>query len=135
MINNPRALRIIYSMFALLWFAALVLIERMGPGFVRFYAGDVMVTGFLFWCVLAVKPSLNAVYLGLSILVVALIVEVLQLFRLEWLREILGRKTSNLVLGNNFDWGDVLAYVIGLLISVGIYHLIGLRTNTTNKTT
>ena len=126
--QNLSRLRFLFGALAFVWFVSLIIIERMGPGFIRFYVGDFMVVGFLFWCVLIAKPSVNGFSAGLCILGIAVGVEVLQLFTLSGLRNMLGEKASSLILGNRFDWGDLLAYVAGTVFSVGIHHLILERT-------
>ncbi len=83
-------------------------------GFVRFYLGDYLVV-MLLYC--AVKAVVNAspFRVALGVLLFSCLVEVLQSVNLIGL---LGLQHSNLaktVMGQCFEWTDLLAYTLGVL--------------------
>ncbi len=90
------------------------------PGFVAAYAGDVLwaTAAYLGVTLLAPRVSL-AVAAGLAG-VIALGVEVSQLWKPAWLEAIRHTRLGGLVLGFDFVASDLLCYAVGVLLGVAV---------------
>jgi hypothetical protein len=91
--------------------------------FVRPYVGDVLVVMLIFFAVRAVWP-VRAVPLAIGVLCFAVAVEATQAMGLI---EILGwsdNTLAKLVMGNTFQWGDLVCYLIGSVTSLCIIRIV-----------
>ncbi len=109
-----------YFAFATLIFIIEVLIALfVQDNFVRPYVGDVLVV-ILIYCFVRSFLQVPIIPLALSVLVFSFTIEILQYIRIV---EILGLENSQLartVMGTSFAWIDLLAYVIGVSIVLGV---------------
>ena len=116
--NKSRLLgmssRMWYGLFALIWLSIGILIWLYGHGWVRNYGGDVLVVGFMLWCVLVVSPTLDIRIAAILVFFIAIVIELSQFYELTVMRSMLGEKLSSLILGHSFDWLDILSYLVGL---------------------
>ena len=87
--------------------------------FVRPYVGDVLVVMLLFFAVRAVW-QVRPVPLAIGVLVFAIAVEITQALDLIGLLGWSENTLTKLVLGNTFQWGDLVCYLIGSVASLGI---------------
>ena len=89
----------------------------MRDRFVRPYLGDVLVVMLIFFALRALHPF-RPVPLALGTFVFAVAVEVLQAWdligRLGWSSSTMAK----LVLGNTFQWGDLVCYATGCAASI-----------------
>ncbi|HEY9811707.1 MAG TPA: DUF2809 domain-containing protein [Halomicronema sp.] len=96
--------------------AGLSILIYRGPGWVwlRYYGGDIVAVAFLYF-------TLSLFYTGSPpirfsiIATIALFIELAQLFHLTPPN---GSLLSTLVFGSNFDYFDLLAYILGLFLAV-----------------
>lgn len=82
--------------------------------FVRPYMGDFLVV-ILIYCFLRIFWKAQVWIVALSVLLFSFLVELSQYFKLI---NVLGLKDSiaaQLILGNTFQWGDLLAYTLGMV--------------------
>lgn len=82
---------------------------------IRPYGGDVLVVIMIYYFIKAFIET-KSVYICISTLLFAYIVEILQYLKMV---EILGVQNNKLlvtILGSSFSWGDMLAYTIGIAI-------------------
>ena len=91
--------------------------------FVRPYLGDVLVVILIFFAVRTIW-SIRPLPLAIGAFLFACLVEITQAMgliqRLGWSDNILAK----LVLGNTFQWGDLLCYLIGSVASLWIARLL-----------
>ncbi|MCC9168040.1 DUF2809 domain-containing protein [Pontibacter harenae] len=106
---------------------ALFLVEVLIAGFVhdaivRPYVGDFLVVMLIYCFVKSfVAASVGSVAAGA--LIFAYLVELLQYLNfIVWLG-LKSSKLANVVLGNQFEWIDMLAYTLGALAIVGVEKL------------
>ena len=107
-----------YAFSALLLFITEVLIALfVHDQFIRPYIGDFLVV-ILIYCF--VKSFLNTpvVPTALGVLVFAYTVELLQYFRIVELLGLQHSKAARIIIGSSFEWQDMLAYTMGILIVV-----------------
>lgn len=112
----------LFIAFALL--ASEVLIASFAHDrFVRPYVGDVLVVMLIFFAIRALWQA-PALPLAAGILCFAVLVETTQALhlidRLGWSHNTLAK----LVLGNTFQWGDMLCYIVGSLTTLVLVHLL-----------
>jgi len=90
---------------------------------VRPYLGDVLVVMLLFCSVRAFRRA-PPLPLAIAVLGFAVLVEITQalnlIHRLGWSDNTLAK----LILGNTFQWGDLLCYLMGTMASLGIVRLV-----------
>ena len=89
------------------------------PNWYVTYAGDFlwsMLVYFLFANIFQLSTKIAF----LSSLVFAYTIEVSQLFHPAWLESIRSIKVFALILGHGFLWSDILAYTLGITLSVVI---------------
>lgn len=86
--------------------------------FIRPYVGDVLVVILLYAFVRILFPE-KPVYLSLGIFLFAVFVEITQLIPLVDLLGIQNR-FIRIVMGTSFAWGDMLAYLAGSVINLGL---------------
>ena len=107
-----------YAFSALLLFITEVLIALfVHDQFIRPYIGDFLVV-ILIYCF--VKSFLNTpvVPTALGVLVFAYTVELLQYFRIVELLGLQHSKAARIIIGSSFEWQDLLAYTLGILVVV-----------------
>lgn len=86
----------------------------MHDGFVRPYVGDFLVV-ILVYCFVCTFLQAPVVPVGIGVLLFAYIVEILQYFNMVKHLGLQHSRLANIVLGNHFEWGDMLAYTLGIL--------------------
>ena len=87
------------------------------PGLFAEYTGDALYTvaAFCGWAWLF--PAARGARLGLVAFLSSALVEVSQLLRWEWLVEVRATRFGGLVLGQGFQWVDLLAYAVGAAVA------------------
>ena len=85
--------------------------------FIRGFMGDVLVVIFIFSSVKIFFPKINSLKLGLGVFCFASIIEFLQLFKIAQKFNLKSRFLI-IVLGNTFDFFDLIAYLSGVLLVV-----------------
>lgn len=105
----------IYFLFAVLLFGIETIIAIYFKGsFVRHVLGDYLVV-ILIYCLVQSITSFTKQKTAIAVLLFAYCVEIIQGLDLI---ELLGYKRTNftdLTLGSTFDWGDLLAYTLGIV--------------------
>lgn len=107
-----------YFIAALLLFITEVLIALfVHDQFIRPYIGDFLVV-ILIYCF--VKSFLNTpvVPTAIGVLIFAYTVELLQYFRIVEVLGLQHSRAARIIIGSSFEWQDMLAYAMGILIVV-----------------
>lgn len=104
-----------YLVVAILLFVVEVLIAvYVNDNFVRPYFGDFLVVILIYYFIRAfLKIPVNL--LAISVLLFAYLVEVLQYFKFIKLLGLQHSRLANIILGNSFQWIDIVAYTLGIL--------------------
>jgi hypothetical protein len=98
--------------------------------FVRPYLGDVLVVMLLFFAVRAFW-QLPPLPLAMGVLCFAVVVEATQALGLIRLLGWSDNTLAKLVMGNTFQWGDLVCYLIGSVASLSIFRVIPSRRQAT----
>lgn len=120
----PRVLGV--NWLFLLLTAALFIIEVLiarysHSGFIRGFAGDVLVVLLLFCAVRSVL-RIPVIPLAVLVLLFAYLIELGQRFGLVDLLGLGQYRLARIVIGSHFDWWDLVAYSTGFVIICLVYH-------------
>lgn len=83
---------------------------------VPLFVGDVLWAIMIFFMVQFVFIDINIYVLFLASLMICYMVEISQLYQVEWLNNIRSTILGSLVLGQVFMWSDIIAYTVGITI-------------------
>jgi hypothetical protein len=92
--------------------------------FVRPVVGDFLVV-ILIYCFLQTFLKAKVLTLGIAVLIFAYLVEFSQYFKLIYILGLQDSITARLIMGNTFQWEDLVAYTLGVLLTIGIEKLRG----------
>ena len=135
LLNNVRLhvhevlrFKIIYMKFNLKSFITFILlfiteiIIAQTSGFIRHTFGDFLVVMLLYYFV---KSFFNIApkKLAISILIFSFSVEILQNFNLVKMLGLESSRMANIIIGNTFSYGDLIAYALGI-VTVLIIELV-----------
>ncbi|GAB1343048.1 ribosomal maturation YjgA family protein [Gemmatimonas sp.] len=112
-----------FLLAALLTMTTGLLVHRHGAGFgrtVQDISGDALWGMMIAWGMGALLPRVGTVARGMLAYGVCLATETSQLIRVPWLDAVRDSKLGHLVLGSDFDSRDLLAYAIGVLMTVAL---------------
>ncbi len=87
--------------------------------FIRPYAGDFLVV-ILIYCFVRSFLKAPVVVTAFSVLLFAYCVEISQYFQLVKMLGLQHSRLANIILGNSFEWIDMLAYTLGIILVIGI---------------
>ena len=87
--------------------------------FVRPYIGDLLVV-VLLYCFLRTFINLPALAIALMALLFAYFIETLQYVDFISSSGLQNSRLARILLGNSFDWGDMLAYTLGIISVIAI---------------
>jgi hypothetical protein len=105
-----------YFILTLLLFVTEVLIALyMNDDFVRPYVGDFLVV-ILLYCFLKSFLPIRTLTLAIVVLVFAYTLEVAQYFQLANHLGLPDRSIFRIIIGSSFEWSDMLAYTLGIIL-------------------
>lgn len=93
-------------------------------GFIRPYAGDFLVV-ILMYCLVMAFTVTGVNKAAVGVLVFSYMVETLQYFKITVLLGLKNVKLANIIIGNSFSWGDILAYTLGVALVLVIEKIAG----------
>jgi hypothetical protein len=83
-------------------------------GFIRHYLGDFLVV-ILIYCFIISFFKIRIIHAAIGVLLFAYFIELLQYLNFVNLISLEDNEIANVVLGNYFDWGDMLSYTLGIV--------------------
>ena len=123
-INTNKNLSSVFSFNKGYFFLAVVmfLIEVLIALFVhdqvvRPYIGDLLVV-ILIYCFIKAFANIDTVPLAIAVLIFSYLVEILQYFKLVKLLGLQRSMIATIILGNSFEWIDLIAYTAGIVLVV-----------------
>ena len=112
--------RVKYGSLALVWLVSGLLVWKYGTGFLLYYGGDVIVVGFMMWLALSLWPKLNPLITAGVVFSIAALIEFSQIFDMTTLQAFMGDAWFSLLFGSTFEWFDMVAYALGLIVCLPI---------------
>lgn len=107
-----------YFMFTVILFITEVLIALfLHDSFVRPYVGDFLVV-ILIYCFVKNFLNISVIKLAIATLLFAYLVEMLQHFQLVNYLGLQNSQLAKTILGSSFEWSDMLAYTLGIILVV-----------------
>ncbi|MFA0963423.1 DUF2809 domain-containing protein [Roseivirga sp. BDSF3-8] len=105
-----------YALLTLFLFIIEVLIALyVRDAIIRPYVGDFLVVMLVYYF-FRTFLTFSKVYLALATLLIAYLVEVLQYLNLLGALSLQDNKLARIVLGSSFEWIDMLAYTLGVIV-------------------
>jgi len=109
-----------YFLLAVLLFVIEVLIALyMHDRIIRPYIGDLLVV-ILLYCFVRAFVNISPVKIAIGVLLFSYLIEVLQYLKLVKLLGLQNSRIANVVFGNLFEWIDLVAYTVGIIIVLAI---------------
>ena len=109
-----------YFLIAILLFLVELLIAVfIDDSIIRPYGGDFLVV-MLIYCFIRSFLRIPVLKLAFSVLLFSYILEVCQYFRLVKLLGLGQSTVLRVSLGTTFEWVDLLAYTLGILVVIGV---------------
>ena len=113
----PRSRRITGLLLGLVIGAGLLSRRHPLPGVLAEYTGDALYATAAYLLFALLRPTAPRSRLGLSALAFAVAVEFSQLLRWPWLVELRSHRLGALLLGQGFQFADLLAYLVGIALA------------------
>lgn len=107
-----------YAALALLGIEVMIALF-VRDAFIRPYVGDVLAVMLVYSTLRAVTPLRLASAIAIT-LVVAFAIEAAQALDLLGALGLRGNSLARTILGGSFDWLDIAAYTVGVLIALGL---------------
>jgi hypothetical protein len=114
-----------FLLFVLLFIIEVLIALYVKDNFVRPYVGDLLVV-ILIYCFVRAFFKISIKWAAIAVLLFAYTVEVLQYFKLVKMLGLQKSTLANIVIGNTFQTGDLVAYTAG----IGIVLLVENRLST-----
>lgn len=92
------------------------------PGLLAEHAGDALYTCAAFCGLALLWPRARSVRLGTAAFAVSAAVEFTQLLSWQWLADLRANRLGALLLGQGFQWADLVAYAAGALLAAVTDH-------------
>lgn len=108
-----------FLLAVLLFFIEVLIAVFLHDKFIRPYFGDFLVV-ILIYCFCKSFLQAPVLKLAIAVLLFAYMVETLQYFKLVNLLGLQHSKLAQVVIGNSFEWTDMLAYTLGIAVVVAI---------------
>ncbi|MBC7827619.1 MAG: DUF2809 domain-containing protein [Chitinophagaceae bacterium] len=104
-----------YFFAAIILFIVEVLIALyVNDRIIRPYIGDFLVV-ILMYCFVRAFLNANAVKVAIGVLIFSYLIEFLQYLNLVGFLGLQKSRVANVVLGNYFEWIDIVAYTLGII--------------------
>ncbi|MFD0991452.1 DUF2809 domain-containing protein [Mariniflexile jejuense] len=95
----------------------ILIAKYLKTGFIRHTFGDFLVV-ILMYCFFKSFLEINSLKLAISVLIFSFIIEFLQLANLLSLLNLQNNKFVSIVLGSTFNVTDLIAYTLGIIITL-----------------
>jgi len=111
--------RIVYAIsgvvtvgLGLIWRSSLLPISP----FLKKYGGDALWALLVFFLIRFIQPRVSVVLSALVAFGFSVAIEASQLYHAPWIDLIRGMRLGSLILGNTFNWPDIPAYAVGIVL-------------------
>ena len=90
------------------------------PALVYPYLGDVLYALMIYFILGFLLPKASSFKVAALCLLVCYSIELSQLYQAEWINEIRSTRLGGLALGFGFLWSDLVCYLVGTVVGVGL---------------
>jgi fatty acid desaturase len=87
------------------------------PALVATYGGDALWAAAVFWLLAVLLPRARTAALAGAAAVIALAIEVSQLYHAPWIDAVRATRPGGLALGHGFLWSDLVCYAAGIALA------------------
>ena len=97
--------------------------RRYAPAFLApfgKYPGDALWAAMVFFALGALRPRTSTIHVGLLAIAICFVVEVMKLYQAPWVVGIRHTTIGHLVFGHVFSIGNLVAYVVGVAVAMGV---------------
>ncbi|AFZ03974.1 DUF2809 domain-containing protein [Calothrix sp. PCC 6303] len=106
-----------FYLTVLLFIVEVFIAVFIDDNFIRPFIGDVLVV-ILLYCFVRAFSNARPLTVALSVLGFSYIIEVLQYFNFVKVLGLQNNKILSVALGSVFDWKDIIAYTIGVVLVI-----------------
>ncbi|MGD1913263.1 MAG: DUF2809 domain-containing protein [Rivularia sp. (in: cyanobacteria)] len=107
----------------ILFFIEVFIAIFIKDSFIRPFVGDILVI-ILIYCFVKTFWNINSSIAALSVFIFACTIEILQYFNLVNKLGLQTNKIATVILGNTFDWKDIIAYAVGAIAALFLEDMI-----------
>ncbi|SEM04307.1 Protein of unknown function [Chitinophaga rupis] len=115
-----------FVLTVLLFITEVLIAVYVHDSFIRPYFGDFLVV-ILLYCFVSTFLQAPVKPLAIGVLLFAYLIETLQYFNLVKHLGLQHSRLANIVIGNHFEWTDIVAYTLGVLLILLLDKLIPAR--------
>lgn len=90
------------------------------PEAIARFGGDALWAAMVLWLAALARRHAATHHLALSALAIAFAVELSQLYRAPWIDALRATRGGALVLGQGFQWSDLVCYAAGVALAAGL---------------
>ncbi|WP_221392438.1 DUF2809 domain-containing protein [Dyadobacter sp. NIV53] len=109
-----------YLVFTLLLlFTEIIIALYAHDQIIRPYGGDFLVV-ILLYCFVKSIVNLEVIIAAIAVLLFSYLIEILQYFHIVEVLGLGNSKAARVIMGNSFEWADMLAYTLGIIFVVFI---------------
>jgi hypothetical protein len=107
------------------YFAGICIIVMLGLlsrhfGFIPLWVGDVLWATMIYFILRFFMLKASLLKVALISIAISYAIEFSQLYKAEWIDNMRHTFLGRMILGETFFWGDLVSYIAGILIGVGI---------------
>ena len=112
----------IHSFFLIIGTIGLGLASRSAfiPRLIYPYLGDMLYALMIYFMIGFLRSKAPSFKVATLCLLVCFSIELSQLYQADWINEIRSTRLGGLVLGFGFLWSDLVCYLVGALVGVGL---------------
>ena len=107
---NPRY----FIAFLILLITEILIATFVKQPFIRYVFGDFLVV-ILMYCFLKSFIKAASIYIAIFVLIFAYTIEIMQKYNTLALLNLENNKLANIILGNTFEFTDLIAYTLGVI--------------------
>ena len=100
--------------FLILLITEILIATFIKQAFIRYVFGDFLVV-ILLYCFLKSLIKIPSIYIAISVLIFAYTIEIMQKYNTLVLLNLENNKLANIILGNTFEFTDLIAYTLGVI--------------------
>ena len=106
-----------FKIFLILLIIEIGIATFVSGGFIRHFFGDFLVV-IMLYCLIMSLFKIKSLVAAWIVLIIATLIELGQYFKILERLDMQDSRILNIVLGNTFSYGDLIAYLLGIIVVV-----------------